>query len=310
MNTNTQYGIAVTGALGNLGWKLLCHLAQYGETSTLIGLDLQATTPEKLEHLKTISQNNPRLNEIDLIECDLANWDDSRWRDVINRVSTVVHLAAKNPYPDATWRDATVSLDMTHHICQAAKESSTLSRVVFASSNHVMGRYKDKNLLAGELNTELEVGIGTIWHTGHIKIDSTIYATSKFSGERICKVAGKIDDGQTSFVIIRIGWCQPGLNSPSTLSAAGIPTKISDQNDSELAYTTQWFQNMWLSNRDFLHLFDSAIKANSSNWPDACITVNGMSNNTNMVWNLDSARSYLNYMPQDNVRDSPQISDK
>ena len=48
MNTNTQYGIAVTGALGNLGWKLLCHLAQYGETSTLIGLDLQATTPEKL----------------------------------------------------------------------------------------------------------------------------------------------------------------------------------------------------------------------------------------------------------------------
>ena len=102
MNTNTQYGIAVTGALGNLGWKLLCHLAQYGETSTLIGLDLQATTPEKLEHLKTISQNNPRLNEIDLIECDLANWDDSRWRDVINRVSTVVHLAAQNPYPDAT----------------------------------------------------------------------------------------------------------------------------------------------------------------------------------------------------------------
>ena len=46
---------------------------------------------------------------------------------------------------------------MTHHICQAAKDSSTLRRVVFASSNHVMGRYKDKNLLAGELNTELKL---------------------------------------------------------------------------------------------------------------------------------------------------------
>ena len=58
MNTNTQHGIAVTGALGNLGWKLLCHLAQYGEISTLIGLDLPTTTPGKLEHLKTISQKN------------------------------------------------------------------------------------------------------------------------------------------------------------------------------------------------------------------------------------------------------------
>ena len=71
MNTNTQHGIAVTGALGNLGWKLLCHLAQYGEISTLIGLDLPTTTPGKLEHLKTISQKNPRLNYVDLLECDL-----------------------------------------------------------------------------------------------------------------------------------------------------------------------------------------------------------------------------------------------
>ncbi len=304
MNPNTEHGIAVTGVLGNLGWKLLCHLAQDQLTPTLIGLDLELPKPEKLEHLKKISEINTKPPNIDLVKCDLANWNDSHWRGVLNRVSTIVHLAAQNPYPEANWHDATVSLDMTHHICRAATDSPTLKRMVFASSNHVMGRYKYGNLEPGELNTELEVGIGTIWNTGHIDVDSTIYAVAKFAGERLCKAAGKMSNGQTSFACIRIGWCQPGYNRPDTLSASGTPTKIADEDNSDLEHTNRWFRNMWLSNRDFVQLFTSAIKVDSTSWPDGCIIVNGMSNNKDMVWNLDATRHYLNYRPQDNVSDS------
>ena len=61
----------------------------------------------------------------------------------------------------------------------------------------------------------------------------------------------------TSFVVLRIGWCQPGENIPSTLSAAGSPPEF--LKSSEGADATEknagdqkdevWFKQMWLSNR-------------------------------------------------------------
>ena len=161
--------------------------------------------------------------------------------------------------PEADWNDATVSLDMTHHVCQAAADSPTVQRLVFATSNHVMGRYKDSGLQPGQLNTDLDAGVGTLWNTGHIDVDSTIYAVAKFAGERLGKTLGKRTNGQTSFACIRIGWCQPGNNRPETLSAAGTPTETSDTNDPELEHTNHWFKTMWLSNRDFLHLYRKMI---------------------------------------------------
>ncbi len=304
MTPNIQNGIAVTGALGNLGWKLLCHLSEHSAAPTLIGLDLNAPKPGRLEQLQTISEIHANPPEIELITCDLADWNDHRWRDVLNRVSTVVHFAAKTPYPEADWNDATVSLDMTHHVCQAAADSPTVQRLVFATSNHVMGRYKDANLQPGELHTDLDAGVGTLWNTGHTDVDSTIYAVAKFAGERLCKTLGKRTDGQTSFVCVRIGWCQPGENCPNTLSAAGTPTETSDASNPELEHTNHWFRTMWLSNRDFLHLFTRAIEADSAEWPGGCVIVNGMSNNTDMAWNLDATRKYLNYNPQDDVTTS------
>jgi nucleoside-diphosphate-sugar epimerase len=302
MNPNTQNGIAVTGALGNLGWKLLCHLAEHSPAPTLIGLDLHAPKPGRLEQLQTIAEIHADPPNIDLVTCDLTNWNDQRWRAILNRVSAVVHFAAKNPYPEADWNDATVSLDMTHYVCQVAADSPTVQRLVFATSNHVMGRYKDAGLQQpGQLNTDLDAGVGTLWNTGHADVDSTIYAVAKFAGERLCKTLGKRTKGQTSFACIRIGWCQPGDNRPETLSAAGTPTETSDTNNPELEHTNHWFKTMWLSNRDFLHLFTRAIEAESTNWPDGCVIVNGMSNNTGMVWDLGATRRYLGYNPQDDV---------
>ncbi|MBT5829239.1 MAG: NAD(P)-dependent oxidoreductase [Candidatus Latescibacteria bacterium] len=298
MNPHIQNGIAVTGALGNLGWKLLCHLAEHSAAPRLVGLDLRDAEPGRLEQLQTISEIHTDPPQIDLITCDLSDWQDQRWRTAINEVSAVVHFAAKNPFPEATWDDATVSIDMTNNLSQAATDSPTLSRFVFATSNHVMGRYKDANLNPGELHTDLEAGVGTLWHTGQKDMDSTVYAVAKFAGERQCKVLSEKSD--TSFVCVRIGWCQPGENRPATLSAAGTPTQQSDP-DPTLEQTNRWFREMWLSNRDFLHLFERSLLADTSTWPQKYIVVNGMSNNANMAWDLSHTRQCLKYAPQDNV---------
>ena len=58
---------------------------------------------------------------------------------------------------------------------------------------------------------------------------------------------------------------------------------------------------MWLSNRDFVQLFERAISAPTDTWPGPSIVVNGMSNNRGMAWSLEETRRYLGYEPQDDV---------
>jgi len=49
--SNTIQSVAITGALGNLGWKLLSHLAQTGRFTHLVGLDIVAASPDKAQSL-------------------------------------------------------------------------------------------------------------------------------------------------------------------------------------------------------------------------------------------------------------------
>lgn len=149
-----------------------------------------------------------------------------------------------------------------------------VQRVVFATSNHVMGRYKDSPLWEqvgpNEPTPELPPGTGTVWHTGLQPMDATAYAAAKLMGERVYKEAALRATGKTTFACIRIGWCQPGENLPATLSAAGTPTQSSggDANaDAALQRADRWCKEMWLSNRDFTQIFERAILSEGSSWP-------------------------------------------
>ena len=190
-------------------------------------------------------------DKVRFVACDLSDWHDRRWRDELHQCDAIVHFAAKNPYPEATWNDVNASLDMTMHVAMAAVDLG-IGRFVFASSNHVMGRYKDEPLAStvgpGQLATNLELAVGTLWHTGDRRMDSTVYAVAKSCGERLCHALALRSEGRTSFVCIRVGWCQPGDNQPATLSAAGTPTQsIQPTDDEEWVVANQWFRNMWLS---------------------------------------------------------------
>lgn len=296
--------VAITGGLGNLATKLFRHLAARPDIERLIGLDVR---PAPTDHAAAVLDSRATTATLRFVECDLADVHDQRWRSALTDVDAIVHFAAKNPYPEATWEEAAISLDMTLHVANAAVTNG-VKRVVFATSNHVMGRYKDDPLWQqigpGELTTDLPPGTGTLWHTGTQSMDSTAYATAKLYGERVCQEAAARAAGRTTFVAVRIGWCQPGANLPTTLSAAGTPTQSSSSagvQDETQARAEPWFKGMWLSNRDFTQLFERAILADSSAWPDGYVLVNGMSNNIGMKWSLAATQQYLGYQPQDNV---------
>ncbi len=296
--------VAITGGLGNLATKLFRHLATQPGITQLVGLDLR---PAPADQAATVLAGLDHRVTLDYVECDLADGQDDRWRRALVGVDALVHFAADNPYPEATWLEAARSLDMTLHVANAALALG-IKRVVFATSNHVMGRYKDDGLWEtlgpGELTPELPPGVGAIWHTGTQLLDSTPYATAKLMGERVCKEAALRGNPATTFACIRIGWCQPGANLPTTLSAAGTPTQSgggATSGDAAYQRADRWFKEMWLSNRDFLQLFTSAIVTDGSQWPQGFILVNGMSGNTNMKWSLAATKQWLHYQPQDDV---------
>jgi len=302
MNEKTQApikSVAVTGGLGNLGSKLLRHLAGLGSFDRLVGLDYIPASKAKAGAV---------VPGVEYVECDLADHGDRRWRDAISSVDAIVHFAARNPYPEATWEEAAVSLDMTLFLVDAARASGRVKRFVFATSNHVMGRYKDEPLAStlapGGLGTDLPPGVGALWHTGLRPMDSTAYATAKLSGERACRAAALGSGGKPTFVAVRIGWCQAGENLSSTLSAAGTTTQTSKAGNTDLAAFERdgkWFRDMWLSNGDFCRLFERAVLADGSAWKEGYILVNGMSANRGMKWDISETRRLLGYEPRDDA---------
>jgi nucleoside-diphosphate-sugar epimerase len=189
---------------------------------------------------------------------------------------------------------------MTAKLGEACAKAS-VSRLVFASSNHVMGGYKDTPvaLSDGGLTTDLPPRVGTRVKTSEGLIDSTAYAAAKLMGERVLAV--KAETGAFSAVLLRIGWCQPGENTPQTISAAGTPKSSLFETDPEREHDLRWFRAMWLSNGDLIRCVLAALRAEASAWPSQAIVVNAMSANRPSPWDLSAGRKLIGYEPLDDV---------
>ncbi len=314
--------ILITGALGNLGLKLIRHLAPRSEVSQITGIDLVSGPARMAEDLRQeLEEVNPgtQVAKLNFLVGDLRVWQDNIWHRVVEGCDALVHFAAQVPEPQANWDDAAASLDMNLHIGLAAVAAPRCRRVVFATTNHVMGKYKDEPLAStvgpGELNPDSPLGVGTVVNIGDIFMDSTPYAAAKFAGERLYRALAHADRGKgdTEFVTVRIGWCNSGDNHPSSLTATGSPivpevSAASAERD-VLTRADHWFKEMWLSNRDFVRLFEKALLSSSASWPGPMICVNGMSRNQKMKWNLEETRRLLGYEPQDDVREHISLAD-
>src|SRR5436190_7579388 len=117
MNVKT---VLITGAAGNLGAKLRRHLEGRYD----------------LRLLDVDPRGDPSV-----VRADLAQWDGA-WVEQFWGVDVVVHLAA-DPTAQQTWPPLLgPNVDAVIHTFLAAVEGG-VRRVVYASSNHVMGGYKD-----------------------------------------------------------------------------------------------------------------------------------------------------------------------
>ena len=76
-----------------------------------------------------------------IVPADVGRWDKA-WVDQLHGVDVVVHLAA-NPAAHQSWPDVIgPNIDGAINLFQAAVQGG-VKRVVYASSNHVMGGYQD-----------------------------------------------------------------------------------------------------------------------------------------------------------------------
>jgi nucleoside-diphosphate-sugar epimerase len=304
--------VAITGAMGTLGWKLLCHLASQGTFRRVFGLYHSEPDPRRIDTVRQLARSNTALDhppDIDLRQCDLGDWADMRWREAIDQADAVVHLAWQNVWPDAPWPDAVASFDMTLHTVLAAVDSPRTRRFVFASSNHAVGGYKDPPLAEqigpGGLHTDLDPAPGTIWNDGLKTIYSVKYGSAKVAGERLCRACALKAGGRKTFVCVRVGWCQHGENIPQNLAITWDQDRAKESpNPADWSSDLRWFKEMWLSDRDYTHLMERALLADGSGWPGGFLIVNGVSNNTGMRWSLEEARRWLGYEPKDDVYDA------
>jgi len=282
--------VAVTGAAGNLGGKLVDHLLAADWCDAVVGLDNRSVAARGAGHTPVVA--------------DLADPADSRWRDALAGADALVHFATRNPMPDCTWEEAAESVAMTASLLDGALDSG-IRRFVFASSNHAMGGYKDSPLAEtigpGQLATDLPPAPGTRVTRDGVETRPVAYGSSKLYGEALAGAKAAASGGRLSAVSVRIGWCQAAENSPATINALAVPLAPEEAAIANKARPRDlaWFLGMWLSNRDFCAVMERAIRSGTEGWPAAGIVVNGMSANTDTLWDLDWGRKLIGYEPRD-----------
>ena len=234
--------VLITGACGNIGRKLR---TAWADVYDLVLID-EAAPPD----------------DPDVIAADLCVLDDD-WITHFHGVDTVVHLAA-NADELAPWEELIgPNLDALANVFHAAALAG-VERVIFASSNHVMGDYQ--TLGEGPISVDMK------------PMPDGPYGVTKLVGERLGRSLARAFD--LTFIALRLGWIQEGKNRPETLP-----------ND--------WARQMWLSNADLIQLFDCAVEAEIED--RSFVLVNGMSRNHGMRWDLSGAAELLGFLPKDDA---------
>jgi NAD+ dependent glucose-6-phosphate dehydrogenase len=194
------------------------------------------------------------------------------WAGYLEGVEAIVHLAGDGE-PTASWASSVKNnMDATLTLCHHAARMG-LSHVVLTSSNWLHG---DKRFTDDALNGDTPSG------------PINPYGMSKiFCGHTGAYFAEYYN---LSVICLRIGWTQLAHhNQPGTHMAMG-----------------RWGQEMWLSDRDFLAGVKSAITVLNVKFA----TVDLVSDNLGMRWDLREANELIGSVPQDESRASLNIKQR
>lgn len=247
--------IAVTGAAGNVGELALEALG-----------DHEVTAITHREH-----------EGLDSVTLDIT--DAEKLTEAVADHDVIVHLAA-NADPRDSWDEVSdVNVQGTYNVFEAARETS-VSRVVFASTNHVTHMYNAEDPTNSETLAE---GARAVTTDEPVRPD-TFYGVTKVTGEAFGSYYA--DRHGIEVVNLRIGWL---LNRDAL-------TEHATREESHARYA----QAMWLSPEDCQQSIHRAVEANLSENP---LTVNVVSNNRDRYLSLTTARCEMGYHPQDDSAD-------
>jgi NAD+ dependent glucose-6-phosphate dehydrogenase len=238
--------IVITGAAGHIGRKLVDYLLAQGDRFEVVGLDLHAAPPYTTE------------------SSDLSTWNEA-WVARFEGADVVVHLAADR-YPTATWETILpLNLDLMLNVYEAARLHK-VGRIVFASSNWVLGGYR------------FEDNVTLTPETHPLPVNP--YGASKLFAERYGKQLSEREG--ISVINLRIGYNQwLRNNEPSPAMELGA-----------------WGQMLWLSDRDYCDAMERAITA--PNIPYATLNVTSRTHPSR--WDLSETERVLGYVPKDDYR--------
>lgn len=111
--------IAITGARGRIGRKVLPRLSEY---------DITAIDIDPLE--------DSRFRDCERVQLDITT-DTERLQEAFSGCQAVIHLAARSSSGEEWNRLLGPNIDGTYNIFEAA-HAAGVSRVIFASSNHAI----------------------------------------------------------------------------------------------------------------------------------------------------------------------------
>jgi nucleoside-diphosphate-sugar epimerase len=244
--------IVVTGAAGRIGRVLRERLPASYE---LGALDLEPVL-------------DPRLDAAEV--ADVA--DLEAIVPAFAGASTVVHLAAVGGIDEPFSRIAPTNLAGTWNVFEAARRQG-VKRVVFASSNHVVGCYEQDAPYAEVVAGRLIPGPGFPFldHRAAIRPDSA-YGSSKAFGEAVARQFWERDGIEA--ICLRIG----------TVTGSGLPEEVRHR-------------ATWLSHRDLAALVSCCLEAPAVGFA----IFYGVSANRRRFWDIRESEHRVGYRPLDDA---------
>ncbi|GAC1520559.1 MAG: hypothetical protein NVS2B3_16940 [Vulcanimicrobiaceae bacterium] len=206
------------------------------------------------------------------IDLDVADYEAVR--AALERCYAVVHLAA-NASLDAPWSDvARTNIGGTYNVFEAARQAGC-GRVIFASSNHVVGGYeRDGSPRQAPISVDAPP-----------RPDS-LYAVGKLFGETLGRYYSDAFGLHVS--CIRIG-SMNDADSPIPRRSR-LPWRRDPAAERRLGAT-------WFSHRDFARLVRAILEGDV---PFAIVY--GVGDNAERFWDIDPGRIAYDFWPADGVR--------
>lgn len=281
--------VLVTGAHGTVGTAVTEHLDPGVNERVADRPNPPALVADRGFEFRLLDRVEPAPShphaESAWVAADVTDYDAIR--PAFEGVDAVVHLAGATG-TGADW-ESVLSNNVvgTHNVLEAARDAG-VERLVFASTNHVVGMYERER--APEVYFESGFSID---EDARIRPDSE-YGASKAAGEAFC--AAFAENHGLRVYALRIGSVRdPPWDHPFGDAERGVARGDWERGGDAYRERVARLKCTWLSRRDLAHLVDACLR-------DSVVTFEpfyGVSDNRRTWLDIGNARQVLDYDPTD-----------